>query len=89
MPSFYVDDVDISVDEFLGKCDDSEKDKIIDALIEDGYLKKNAKSTDGPYNKLCATEEMFEECLSAIHGKWTVLTQEEEQLILKIGNRFK
>ncbi len=33
MPSFYVDDVDIDVDDFLSACSDSERKELIEALV--------------------------------------------------------
>lgn len=87
MPSFYVDDVDIDVDEFLSACSDGEREELIQALVEDGYIDKG--SVPGNRKQMSATEEIFEDHLDALHGKWGMLTNEEEELIMKIANRFK
>lgn len=85
MPSFYVDDVDIDVDEFLSACSEREREDLIKALIEDGYLNKKDVT---PSPGLSVGEEIFEEHLNAIHGKWHRLTPEEEEVIIKIGKKF-
>ncbi len=85
MPSFYVDDVDIDVDEFLSACSEREREDLIKALIEDGYLNKKDVT---PSPVLSVGEEIFEEHLNAIHGKWHRLTPEEEEVIIKIGKKF-
>ena len=85
MPSFYVDDVDIDVDEFLSACTESEKEDLIKALVEDGYINK---SDTIPSPTLSLGEKMFEEHLNAIHGKYHRLTPEEEEVIMKIGKKF-
>lgn len=80
-------DLDIDIDEFLDKCNSNEKEYLIDALIEDGYIKKDCRVD---YKELShsAAESIFEEALNKIHGKWNSLTQEEESLILSIAKRF-
>ena len=82
---FSVDEC-ISVHEFLEACNSSEKEDLIESLIEDGYLKKNCRPVS---NELySAPESMYEEALQKLNGKWNMLTREEEELILKIANRF-
>ena len=86
MPYFYYEgNLDIEVDEFLDACDKKEKEELIDALIEDGYIKPSQRTVD---EKLCAAEEIFEESLSTLHGKWNRLTKEEEIIIMTIAKRF-
>lgn len=92
MPRFYeyqdVEvDLDIDIDEFLNKCDSSEKEELIDALIEDGYLKKHCRLNFNEVN-YSVTEAQFVEALDKLMNKWNMLSQEEEQLILNIANRF-
>lgn len=88
MPTFYPDVEDINVDpeEFLSACDTRETEELIDALIEGGYLKKNCRpSYDESYSP---SESFYQEALDKLNGKWNMLTKEEEELILKIANRF-
>lgn len=65
---------DISPREFLKSCSPKEKNKIRRLLIGEN---------------LCVSEVIFEEHLEAIHGKWTSLSAEDEEQIMKIGKKFK
>lgn len=87
MPTFYAEDIDIIVDEFLSACSSREKEELIDALIEDGYLKENCK-VDYKYELLSVPEFFYIDAIDKIKGRWNMLTQEEEEIILKIASRF-
>lgn len=87
MPTFYAEDIDIVVDEFLSACSSREKEELIDALIEDGYLKENCR-VDYKYELLSVPESFYIDAIDKIKGKWNMLTQEEEEIILKIASRF-
>jgi tRNA A37 threonylcarbamoyladenosine dehydratase len=87
MPTFYAEDFKIDVDEFLSACSSREKEELIDALIEDGYLKENCK-VDYKYELLSVPESFYIDAIDKIKGKWNMLTQEEEEIILKIASRF-
>ena len=92
MPKFYEYkevqiSLDIDVDEFLDACDTPEKEELIKALIEDGYLKKDCRETfeDSKYS---VSEAFYQDALKKLHGKWNMLTKEEEETILNIAKRF-
>lgn len=87
MPTFYAEDIDIDVDEFLSACSSREKEELIDALIEDRYLKENCK-VDYKYEGLSVSESFYIDAIDKIKGRWNMLTQEEEEIILKIASRF-
>ena len=87
MPTFYAEDIDIIVDEFLSACSSREKEELIDALIEDGYLKENCR-VDYKYELLSVPESFYIDAIDKIKGRWNMLTQEEEEIILKIASRF-
>jgi hypothetical protein len=87
MPTFYAEDIDIDVDEFLSACSSREKEELIDALIEDRYLKENCK-VDYKYELLSVPESFYIDAIDKIKGRWNMLTQEEEEIILKIASRF-
>ena len=89
MPTFYSEEIDVSPDEFLSACDKEEIKEIIDALVEDGYIRKNdVLSSDGK-STLSASEDIFEEHLNALHGRLHMLTNEEEETIIKIASKFR
>ena len=87
MPTFYAEDIDIIVDEFLSACSSREKEELIDALIEDRYLKENCR-VDYKYELLSVPESFYIDAIDKIKGRWNMLTQEEEEIILKIASRF-
>lgn len=88
MPKFSVKDINISVDDFISKCDDDDINEIIKKLIEDDYLPRSVIRYAGlPGTN--ATEDSFEEHLNAIHGKWNMLSMSEEDVIMTIGKKFK
>jgi hypothetical protein len=79
-------EIDIDVDDFLNKCSSREIDELIDALIEDGHISKEAK--DNVYDSYNVSEAQYQEALKKLRGRWNMLTKEEEETILKIANRF-
>lgn len=87
MPYFdYDGSVDVDIDDFLTACSSSEINDLIDALEEDGYIKPSQRILDDP--KVSAPEQLFEEALDKLHGKWNMLTKEEEQIIMLLANKF-
>ena len=90
MPKFseYVEfndyvDLDVSVHKFLSQCGDQDFIEIIDYLIQHGSIEPN----DVFDPNRSAGEELFERDLKKIHGKWGLLTKEEEETIKRISNR--
>jgi hypothetical protein len=87
MPRFDVnEDLEIDVDDFLYECDSEDIKKLIEALIENGDLEMKDFIDR---SRMSADEQIFEEYLSSISGRWNQLTQEEEETILKIGAKFR
>lgn len=82
MPSFYVEDVDIDVDEFLSACNDSEIKELVDALAEDGYIKRESILTPGK-----RTNAEFDDACSSLIGNGWRLTKEDEEAIINISKR--
>lgn len=90
MPKFYKQtevcvETEVDIDDFLNACSSKDIDELVDALIEDGHISEKAKLS---YDCYSAAEAYFEEALEKLKGKWNMLTQEEEEIILKIANRF-
>jgi hypothetical protein len=84
MPSFYVDDVDIDVDEFLSACSTSERKELIEALVEDGYIKR--ESILNP-DKHAAPNEFDNACSHMIGNSWR-LSKEDEDKIIEISKKI-
>ncbi len=76
MPSFYVDDVDIDVDDFLSACSDYERKELIEALVEDGYIKR--ESLLNP-DKQGAVNEFDNACAHMIGNSWRLSKEDEDK----------
>jgi len=87
MPTFYVDNIDIEPGDFLDYCSESEIEKLIEYLTEDGRI--NSSVVLLSENNLSATDDIFEEHLNALHGKKHMLTNEEEETIIRIASKFR
>lgn len=89
MPSFYAEDIDIEVDEFLENCSPKELKEAVDWLQEDGQLEDG--QLDYGFNitgRESINERMFLESLFKIKDNWMGLSKEEEDIILNISKRF-
>ena len=84
MPTFYADDLDIDVDDFLESCSTKEIKEIIDLLQEEGHLEYGYKITGHE----SMNERIFLESLFKIKDNWMGLSKEEEEIILNISKRF-
>lgn len=87
MPTFQADDIDIEPSEFLDSCDKSEIKEIIEYLVEDGHISNTALLSG--QKKPSVGDSIFEEHLTALHGRRHMLTNEEEEIIIKIASKFR
>ena len=81
MPKF---EMDIYLDEFLWELSSSEKNELVDLLVEDGYAIKIDNSNNGQ----SVTEWEFAKIITKIANNRVMLTAEEEELLKKISDRF-
>jgi len=93
MPTFYVEDIDIEPYEYVSQCSYSDIKELIGELIDKGYLPPSIKNMISKKDKgekpgFHPSEAVYEEAIDKLHGKYAVLTQEEEEIILKITNRL-
>ena len=78
--------VDIDIDDILWGMSDREKQKLVEDLYKDGFIPEELESElNQPTH---AAEAPFVEALDKLKGKYNMLTAEEEQIIIKIANRF-
>ena len=85
MPTFYAEDIDIDVDEFISSCDSSEIKELINCLVEGGYLNPDRTISD---RGMSVGESFYVEAIEKLANKYHMLTREEEELIIKISKRF-
>lgn len=93
MPTFYIDDLDIEPHEYVSECSYSEIKELITELVDAGHLPETVKSMITKKDKkekpgFHPAEAIYESALNRLHGKYSNLTQEEEETIIKISNRL-
>jgi len=81
-------DLDIDVDDFLSECSNREIKELINALIEDGYLKKHPL-LPGHEDKLGKMEEEFLNKLYTISTKYYSISEEELEVIDTLYNKYR
>jgi hypothetical protein len=78
--------VDVDINDVLWSMGDRDKQKLVDELYDEGFTPKELeKKLDPPTH---AAESIFNEALDKIKGKWNMLTEEEETIIINISKRF-
>ena len=75
----------LNIDEFLESCNPEQINQVIDYLIDGNYIRI---SRIGNQELQTISEQDLENALNKLHGKYRSLTQDEEETIIKIGNRF-
>ena len=84
----YEGEIDISVHDFLRTIDHREKDDLIKRLILDGSISNEALASMSSIRGISAPESEFEEALGILHGKWSRLSKEDEEAIIKVAKKF-
>lgn len=85
MPDFSVEDLEISPDEFVDSCSKRELKELIDYLVEDGLVQRKYPSAGEVRGH---DENLYEESLLKISGKWNMLSAAESEFISNIAKRF-
>ena len=92
MPTFYVDELDIEPQEYVETCTYSEIKELIEELIDAGHLPPSVKNLiakkENKTPGFHPSEALYEAAVDKLHGKYTNLSQEEEETIIKIANRL-
>lgn len=91
MPDFTPDDFDISPGDFVDACNSREIKELIDVLIEDGHIEPDRVSlaeTKG-IHKPNTNDYVYLESLQQLTKCRDLLTIEEEEMIVKLADRFK
>ena len=82
MPRFYTD---VDVDEFLSTCGQREIKELIKKLVKEGHIKKSDILNE---TKMSSGEQVYENKLDKLHGMWNRLSKEDEEIIIKIADKF-
>lgn len=83
MPTFYAEDLDIDVDEFLDACNDREINQVIEWLREEEYISNYSIAETESIN-----DSTFNDAVIKIQNHRISLSREEEEFILNIAKRF-
>jgi hypothetical protein len=91
MPDFSTD-IDIDPSEFVDACSSRERQELIDHLIEGGYITEDQldlKKTNHGVRRPNVNDEIYWDALNVLMKSRHLLTLDEEQLIIKISDKFK
>ena len=90
MPEFTAE-VDIDPSEFIDSCNKREKDRLIEILIEDGYIEPDQvhKNSSLGVKRPNINDERFWESLDHLKKCRDLLTITEEEFINNLADRFK
>lgn len=84
MPEFYVEEISIDPDQFVDSCNKREIKELIDYLVEEDLVVRKGVKAAARGND----EQIFEEALLKLSGKWNMLSTAESEFISNIAKRF-
>jgi hypothetical protein len=85
MPTFYTEDLDIEVDDFLDDCSSSEIQEVIQWLKDSDYLPQNVATSEAEQS---FQDAEFDGALMNLVGKRFKLTTEQEELIINLSKQI-
>jgi len=90
MPEF-TSEVDIDPSEFIESCSKKEIDRLVEILVEDGYIQSDqeTKSTNNGVRRPNINDQTFWESLERLKKCRHLLSIEEESFINNLSNKFK
>lgn len=86
MPSFYVEDVDVEVGEFLDACSKREIKTLIEYLIEDGHIGRDTQFV--PNKNRNHFDDEWDSIIGNLRSKRLIISDEDEKLIREISKRY-
>ena len=85
MPTFYTEDLDIEVDDFLDDCSSSEIQEVIQWLKDSDYLPQNVATSEVGQS---FQDAEFDGALMNLVGKRFKMTPEQEEVIINISKQI-
>lgn len=81
--------VDVDVDDFLSECSPREKEELIDALVEDGWVVRVAPKGVIPEERLPSIPEIeWQEMCNKLSNIRHMISLEDEEAIKQIIKKF-
>lgn len=87
MPEFNTE-VDIDPSEFIYACSRREKERLVEILVEDGYIQPEQSERTG-VRRPNINDEKFWESLDVLSKSRHLLSLDEEEMINKLSEKFK
>lgn len=90
MPEFTAE-VDIDPSEFIDSCSKREKDRLVEILVEDGYIQpdQETKNNDKGVRRPNINDQIFWDSLEHLSKCRDLLSIEEENFINSLSSKFK
>ena len=90
MPEFD-SSVEIEPSEFVDSCSKTEKDRLVEILIEDGHIQpdQDTKNSNNGVRKPNVNDQIFWDSLQHLSKCRDLLSIEEENFINNLSNKFK
>lgn len=89
MPTFYTEDIDIEPGDFLDSCDKWERDELIDALVQDGYvIRVNESGMPTTNNRSPLEDEHIGKCL-LLGEKFYSMSNEDLSILETLYNKYR
>ncbi len=83
--------MDIDLNDIIDGLSSCEKQELVDELYSDGYYQTELEKqiyAGSEYDNVSLNEKLFREQLGKISSNYLSLTNEEQEIILKISKRF-
>ena len=81
--------VDVDVDEFWSSCSTREKERLIDNLVDDGWVVRTVPKGSNPDDQLPSIPELeWQETLNFLSLNRNLISVEDEELIKKIASKY-
>lgn len=84
MPTFYTEDLEIEVDEFLSSCNKHDIKLVIEYLVDEGYIKRGEEMPE----KIGVLESEFFEKLNKLKDVYYYLNTEELESIDNMVKKY-
>jgi hypothetical protein len=80
---FDVDSIEIDPDDYLNECTPRERDEIFSRLTLMGYV--GGSYVGNKFRQVSPFESQFEDSLNKIHGRYSFLGKEDQEIIINIA----
>ena len=87
MPTFYGEDFDIDVEEFVSACNKKEIEELLKLLYEDGYLEKSGYKNVNNH-RITIDRAEYLNALDTLDNAYYSVSQEDIEIIKNIAKKY-